>query len=169
MWTLGQKPAQGNTTWCIAKRSLCWSQLMDSVFWSYAQALKQVPAKRKEKPESSWQRQQQLGNETTDNLQEERQRAVEKYWFISVKWKVHGPGQNHLLSQGSFSFISQLFALGVNVLRQWMKMQSQWFQICNSACLLSIHFLLWFHGTSIRECRWPFGFEENQINCASAC
>lgn len=151
MWTLGQKPAPGNTMWCIAKRSLCWSRLMDCVFWSYTQALKQAPAKRKQKPESSWQRQHELGNKTTGNLQEERQRAVEKYWFISVKWKAHGPGQNHLLSRGSFSLISQLFAVGVNVMRQWMKMQSQWFLIFNSACLLSIHFSLGFQGTWIRE------------------
>lgn len=69
-----------------------------------------------------------LGKETTGNLQEERQRTVGKYWFVSVKWKVHGPGWSHLLSWGSFNLISSLFVVEVSVLMQWMKIQSHWFQ-----------------------------------------
>lgn len=79
-----------------------------------------------------------LGKETTGNLLEERQRTVGKYWFISVKWKVHGPGQNHLLSWGSFNLMSPLFAVEVSVLMQWMKIQNHWLQFLT--VLQSIHF-----------------------------
>lgn len=63
---------------------------MDSLFWSYVQALKQVAAKRKEKPESSWQRQHQSGSEATGNLHEERQRAEEKYDLLECSGKHMG-------------------------------------------------------------------------------
>lgn len=79
-----------------------------------------------------------LGKETAGNLLEERQRTVGKYWFISVKWKVHGPGQNHLLSWGSFNLMSPLFAVEVSVLIQWMKIQNHWLQFLT--VLQSIHF-----------------------------